>query len=132
MPIGSSVISQGSVVLKVKVQTPDWLDIDRVQVMVNSRQDPRYNYTRKSHPGMFRDGVVNFKEEIRVELERDAHLIVVATGEDSDLEKGWGRSSESKMHPVAYTNPIYVDTDGNGFQANGDTLDHPLLVADSR
>ena len=75
---------------------------------------------------------MNFEKEIQllVELERDAHLIVVATGENSNLEKGWGRSSESQMHPVAFTNPIYVDTDGNGFQANGDTLDHPLLVAD--
>ena len=132
MLIGSSVISPGSVVLKVRVQTPNWLEIDRVQVLVNSRQDPRYNYTRKSHPKMFRNGIVNFEEAIQVELERDAHLIVVATGENSNLEKGWGRSSESQMHPVAYTNPIYVDTDGNGFQPNGDTLDHPLLVARSR
>ena len=67
-----------------------------------------------------------------MELERDAHLIVVATGENSNLEKGWGRSSESQMHPVAFTNPIYVDSDGNGFEPNGDTLDHPLLVAGDR
>lgn len=132
MPIGSSVISPGSVTLKVRVQTPNWLEVDRVQVLVNSRQDPRYNYTRKSHPKMFRNGIVNFEETIQVELERDAHLIVVATGENSNLEKGWGRSSESKMNPVAFTNPIYVDTDGHGFQANGDTLDHPLLVAGGR
>ena len=75
---------------------------------------------------------MNFEEEIQVDLERDTHLIVVATGENSTLEKGWGRSPESKMHPVAFTNPIYVDTDGHGFQANGDTLDHALLVAASR
>jgi hypothetical protein len=32
------------------------------------------------------------------------------------------------MHPLAFTNPIYVDVDHNGFKANGDTLGHPLLV----
>jgi hypothetical protein len=53
---------------------------------------------------------------------------VVAIGEKSDLSKGWGRSVESAMHPVAFTNPIYVDIDNNGFKANGDTLGHPLLV----
>jgi hypothetical protein len=33
------------------------------------------------------------------------------------------------MRPVAFTNPIYVDVDGKGFQPNGDTLGRPLLVA---
>jgi hypothetical protein len=33
------------------------------------------------------------------------------------------------MHPIAYTNPIYVDVDGKGFEPNGDTLGHPLPVA---
>jgi hypothetical protein len=32
------------------------------------------------------------------------------------------------MHPVAYTNPIYVDVDHNGFRPSGDTLGHPILV----
>ena len=36
------------------------------------------------------------------------------------------------MHPVAYTNPIFVDVDGQGFKPNGDNLGHPLLVAPSR
>ena len=94
MPIGSSVISPGSVVLKVKVQTPDWLEVDRVQILVNSRQDPRYNYTRKSHPERFRNGVVNFEEEIRVELERDAHLIVRNGGE---LKPGEGLGPQFRV-----------------------------------
>ena len=30
------------------------------------------------------------------------------------------------MRPCAYNNPIYIDTDGNGFKANGDTLGYDL------
>jgi hypothetical protein len=30
------------------------------------------------------------------------------------------------MRPCAYNNPIYVDADGNGFKANGDTLGYDL------
>ncbi|MCH2596572.1 MAG: hypothetical protein MKZ95_12320 [Pirellulales bacterium] len=30
--------------------------------------------------------------------------------------------------PVAVSNPIFVDTQDNGFQANGDMLDLPLPV----
>jgi len=33
------------------------------------------------------------------------------------------------MHPIAYTNPIFVDVDRNGWQANGDTLGHPLITS---
>jgi len=73
--------------------------------------------------------VVKFDETLTVALQQDAHLIVVATGENFNLEKGWGLSWESGMRPVAFTNPIYVDVDGKGFQPNGDTLGHPLLVA---
>lgn len=129
LPIGSHVISAGGIRLKVRVQAPNWFDVDRVQVLVNGRPRPQDNYTRASHPRMFRDGVVKFDETLAVALQQDAHLIVVATGENSNLEKGWGLSWESGMRPVAFTNPIYVDVDGKGFEPNGDTLGHPLLVA---
>ena len=129
LPIGSSVISEGFIDLKVRVQTPNWLEIDRVQVLVNGRQPEQYNFKKSEIPGMFRDGVVHFDETIRVLLQQDAHLIVVAIGEESNIEKGWGLNPYGEMHPVAYTNPIYVDVDGNGFQANGDTLGHPLMTS---
>jgi hypothetical protein len=129
-PIGATIISAGGVKLRVKVQAADWMDVDRVQVLVNGRPLPEYNFTRARHGGKFKSaGTLRFDEEIDVKLQRDAHLIVVAIGENSSLEKGWGLSWESGMKPMAYTNPIYVDVDGKGFQANGDTLGHPILVA---
>lgn len=129
LPIGSTVVAEGFLDLKVKVQVPNWFDIDRVQVLVNGRQRPENNYTRELHPALFaKKGNVAFDQTVRVHLQQDAHLIVVATGEKSDLSKGYGRSWESGMHPIAYTNPIYVDVDHNGFRPNGDTLGHPILV----
>ena len=80
LPIGSTVIREGFVDLKVRVQTANWIEIDRVQVLVNGRQPDQYNFRRKQNPGMFREGVVNFEETIRVMLQQDAHLIVVAIG----------------------------------------------------
>ena len=129
LPIGSTVVSAGFIDLKIQVHTPNWLEIDRVQVLVSGRQPEQYNFRKDVNPGMFSDGAVNFDEIIRVMLQRDEHLIVVVTGEKSNLEKGWGLNPYGRMHPVAYTNPIYVDVDHNGFQANGDTLGHPLMTA---
>ena len=129
LPIGSSVIREGSIDLQVRVQTPNWLEVDRVQVLVNGRQPEQYNFRKSDAPGKFREGVVNFDETIQVALQQDAHLIVVAIGEKSNIEQGWGLNPYGQMHPVAYTNPIYVDVDGNGFQPNGDTLGHPLMTS---
>ncbi len=111
--------------LKVKVQTPSWLDINRVFVLVNGRIDPKHDYSREKTPDVFRAGVVKFDETLEVALARDAHLIVVAGNVG-------GRFPTAVMpgpwQPAALTNPIFVDLDGDGFQANKDTLDHPLPV----
>jgi hypothetical protein len=116
----------GSIDLKVKVQCTDWIDINRVQVLVNSRPDPKLNFTRETHPKMFQNGVVKFDETIQVRLQQDAHLIVVAINEKGDSKICYGTSDYAKMRPCAYNNPIYVDADGNGFKANGDTLGFDL------
>lgn len=116
----------GGTELHVRVQCTDWMDIDRVQVLVNSRPDPKLNFTRATHAAMFKDGVVKFDEKIHIPLQKDAHLIVVAIDEDGNEEIGFGTSDYAKMRPCAYNNPIYIDVDGGGFTPNGDTLGFDL------
>jgi hypothetical protein len=116
----------GGIDLKVRVQCTDWIDIDRVQVLVNSKADPKLNFTRAANPKMFQDGVVKFEQTLHVPLQQDAHLIVVAIDEDGDSKVGYGTSDYAKMRPCAYNNPIYVDADGGGFKPNGDTLGYDL------
>jgi hypothetical protein len=126
---GGSATAAGSIELKVRAQCANWIDIDRVQVLVNGRQRRDVNFTRKSHPDYFRgDGAVKFDRTIDVPLTEDAHLIVVAYGENSDLSIGYGSSAQARMRPCAYNNPIFVDVDGNGFVPNGDTLGYDLPV----
>lgn len=126
---GADLRAAGEVQLLVKVQCTDWIDINRLQVLVNGRQRPDLNYTRKTHPDMFRSGVVKFEEKIRVTLTEDAHLIVVAHNDETNLVTGYGASDQAKVRPCAFNNPIFVDVDGGGFKANGDMLDHPLGAA---
>jgi hypothetical protein len=126
---GGTTRATGSVDLKVKVQCTDWLDINRVQVLVNGRPWKSLNFTRKSHAKWFGDAVVKFDRTIKVPLSEDAHLIVVAVGEGLDLKTGYGTSAQTRNEPIAYHNPIFVDVDGSGYQPNGDTLDFPLPVA---
>ena len=115
--------------LKVQVKCADWIDIDRVQVLVNGRPDPRLNFTRAAQPAAFQSGAspVRFQAAIPLHLRADAHIIVVATGEHSQLGPFYG--PYAAMHPTAVSNPIWVDVDGGGFQANHDTLGNPLPVS---
>jgi len=131
---GSGIIAgghdrvSGELDLKVKVQCANWLNIDRVQVLVNGKQDERYNYTRENNPEMFGDEVMKFDHTLKLDLSEDAHLIVVAIGENETLQRGFGTSTQASIQPCAYNNPIYVDVDGGGFEPNYDTLGYDLPV----
>ncbi|MEZ5326587.1 MAG: CehA/McbA family metallohydrolase [Verrucomicrobiales bacterium] len=121
-------LNSDKVALAVRVQCNDWLDIDRVQILVNGRQDENLNFTRATHPAMFADGVVKFDQTIDVPISGDTHLIAVAMGENFTLKTGFGNSTQSEMQPCAYHNPIFIDHGGDGFTPTKDTLGHPLPV----
>jgi hypothetical protein len=120
-------LKKGKNLLSMRVQCPNWFDIDRVQVLLNGGPDPKLNFTRATHPALFRSGPVKFEHKVDLALKKDAHVIVVATGESSELGEVmgpfWGR-----QNPTAVSNPIFIDVDGKGFKPNGDTLDQSLPV----
>lgn len=115
------------VTLKVKAQCPNWIDLDRLFVLVNGRIHSQHNYFREQHSDVFRSGNVKIDRQLELALEKDAHIVVVVGDLGSDLSKVQGLA-EGRMPATALTNPIFVDIDGNGFQPNKDTLDAPLPV----
>jgi hypothetical protein len=120
-------LDKGQGKLTMRVYCPNWFDIDRVQVLLNGRADPTLNFTRQSHNQHFTDKPLRFDHTVDLKLAKDAHVIVVAIGEQLELGEVmgpmWGRHK-----PTAISNPIYVDVDGDGFKPNHDTLDAPLPV----
>ncbi len=119
--------SSGRVTLKVRVQCPNWLDVDTLFVLVNGRRHAIHDYTREKNPELFRGGVVKFDHALEIDLKSDAHLVVVTGDAGGNLSKIYG-DQMGKSQPCALTNPIFVDVDGNGFVPNKDTLDQPLPV----
>ncbi len=120
-------VDQASVKLDVKVQCPNWLDINRVQVVVNGRLVPDLDFTRRETEGMFSNDGVKFEQTIEVPLKEDAHVIVIAAGERLKLGRVMG-PVHGELMPIAISNPIYIDVDGDGFQPNKDTLGAPILM----
>lgn len=126
--IGDEIsLPKGEAVLHVRVQCPNWFDVDRVQILLNGRMPSELNFTRGANSDKFAGGVVKFDQMIPLTLKSDTHVIVVAAGENSKMGAVMGPDHGNDM-PVAVSNPIFVDVDGGGFKANGDTLDAPLPV----
>ncbi|WP_397568980.1 CehA/McbA family metallohydrolase [Schlesneria sp. T3-172] len=121
----------GRVSLKVRVQCPNWLDVDRLFVLVNGRVHEQHNYSREKTPDAFRGGVVKFERTLDLEISSDAHIIV-ATGNTQGKLTNIYATDVGNARPAAMTNPIFVDVNGDGFQANKDTLDVPLPTKFSR
>jgi hypothetical protein len=129
IPGDDLAVPGGKVTLMVKVQCPNWFDIDRVQVFLNGRPNDALNFTRRSAPSRFSDSTMKFEQEIPIRLEKDTHVIVAVIGEQSKLGQVMGPEHSADC-PVAVSNPIYVDVDGGGFKANGDTLGKLPVKAD--
>jgi hypothetical protein len=114
-------IPGGEAALRVRVQCPNWFDVDRVQVFLNGRPAEALNFTRRTTPERFSGTTLKFDQEVRLRLERDTHVIVAAIGEQSKLGPVMG-PDHANDRPVAVSNPIFVDVDGGGFKANADPL----------
>ncbi|CAN5163412.1 hypothetical protein BH23VER1_BH23VER1_16710 [soil metagenome] len=129
-PGGSMPAGGDGITLDVRVQCNTWTDIDRVQILVNGRQIPELNFTRATSPEMFAPAseALRFSQSIPVGLDEDALIVVVAAGEGSDLSVGYGTSTQARLRPLAYHNPIEIDLGGDGFTPNGDTLGFDLPV----
>jgi len=119
------VAPEGKLNLRIKVQCPNWLEVNRVQIFVNGKPEPQWNFTRRTHADKFHQATVVFDEDLAMQLPSDAHLVVTCAGEGKQLGPVMGPEHGKDM-PVAVGNPIFVDVDGDGFKPNGDMLGVPL------
>ncbi|MDC0261905.1 hypothetical protein OAK47_01645, partial [Planctomycetaceae bacterium] len=117
----------GKVSLKIRVQCPNWLDVNRVQVFINGRPSAKHNYSRTNSNNLFgnQNAVVKFDSTLNLILKEDTHVIVATIGENLTMENVMG-GRYGRRAPMAVSNPIFVDIDGDGFQHNSDKLDLPL------
>ncbi len=131
---GKSVVSGqglavkgGKVQVRVRVQCPNWFDIDTVFLLINGKVVNDFRFTRADNASMFTDDVVKFDQALDVTLTEDSHIVVV-TGHRTEVLGDVMGPEGGAQHPAALTNPVFVDVDGDGFKANKDTLGYPLPV----
>jgi hypothetical protein len=102
----------GTAEIEIVVQAPPWMDVDRLVVIANGAEA----HARDLGPGDAdpANPVVRFRGTIALRAERDTWYVVHVRGSRSLDPVVTG------ARPFAFTNPIFVDVDGNGrFDAPG-------------
>ncbi len=127
--VGDDLDQTGRELLWIRVQCPNWFDVNRVQVFANGRPLDDWNFTRKRHPELFLDkGAKRFEfQQVLPKFEEDTHIVIATIGEGLTLGTVMGKDA-GKRPPVAITNPFFLDVDGSGFQGNGDDLGVPFML----
>lgn len=114
----AQVSERGEIKLDVRVRAPDWMPVDLLEVFVGServltrdipRARGRGGEKRKSNEQMARE-VLRFAESLPLSIPQDNFVVVRVSSKES-IERFSGRYG---MVPLAFTNPIYVDADGDG------------------
>lgn len=97
--------TDGEMALRVEVQAPTWMDVDEVVVVMNGQAGTPIAVPAAVSPGP--QPVLRYAATLAMPVLADAWFVVIARGDARDpvlLNRA----------PVAVTNPVYIDADGDG------------------
>jgi hypothetical protein len=111
-PGQSTTSKTGECAVHVTVQAPARTKIERIDVLVNGKV--AQSLIRADNAPGFSGAPAQFKGTLNIKLEKDANIVVVASGSGANL----GRRNELDATRVeaAVTNPIWVDVGGDGYK----------------
>jgi hypothetical protein len=102
---GDRISAEGHrITVEISVRAPSWVDAERVAIYANG-----VRVAEKARVGPPRSGV-QISWQADVELDQDAWVVVVVTSKET-MERVLPRT---QTWPLAFTNPIFVDADGDG------------------
>ena len=115
-PGGTVIASSGVAKLDVRVRTPDWMTVERLEVFVGdelvldralaARTMPPARARKATRPAAV------YYEALGVPLSIPGDtFVVVRVSSTRSLEQFFGRAN---VLPMAFTNPIFIDADGDG------------------
>src|SRR5262249_36592621 len=105
--IGDTVrVKKGLVHAEITVEAAPWVSLNQVTLYLDGKEWKRWAVPPST-------SVVRFRGKADVKVTHDSYLVVRAEGPDV-LATVIGDRSRFDVRPLALTNPIFLDTSGNG------------------
>jgi hypothetical protein len=112
LPGDSFTARNGTLDIWIEVQSAPWVSVDEVRVIINGE---RKIILPVNAP---REKILKFQDSISLDIPCDSYIALEVLGKETLFPVAQRRSRidgyDSRPFPYALTNPIFVDTDGNG------------------
>jgi len=106
-PMGSTLsVTDPELNVHIDAQAASWIDLDSVRIIQNG--DEVASVTIDGANGE----VTHIRPRLRVAIPRDCWVIAIAEGDEPMTP--YVDEDERKIYPLAITNPIFIDADGDG------------------
>lgn len=115
-PGGLAHLSRGRATLRVRVRTPPFMKVERMEIYVGAEKIREVVLRERVFPAHRGPGrstvpvVRQYDATVELVVPRDAGLVVLVRG-DHPLDDYFARNA---IPPLAFTNPIWLDADGDG------------------
>jgi hypothetical protein len=96
----------GNATAEIEVRAAPWVAVDRVTLYVNGREAQRWSVRDTTDP-------VRFHEKVKVTSPTDGYVVVRVDG-GRPLTPVVGDGKAFTAYPLALTNPVFLDVDGDG------------------
>ncbi len=105
--LGQTVsVKGGKVVASIIADAPGWIDLSRLQIYVNGAMVKEIPITSRNHPAL--------KTDVQLDIASDGWIVVMALGDVPLPTDVIGAVSGGQALPIGFTNPIFLDADGDG------------------
>jgi hypothetical protein len=102
--VGGTLVARGTIRGHVRVVAPSWVDVKRVSVYLNGREDSSYMLRG-------RDRTLRFDEDIEVTVNSPSFVVVRVDGNEPMDPVVTASGTFARPLPIAFTNPIWVKTE---------------------
>ena len=109
--------SKGKVRVSIEVRSAPWVSVDEIRLVVNGERKIVFPVRCQE------EHILKFQEELGLSLKEDAYIAIEVLGKKSLFPVLQSQAKNGRLEratlPYALTNPVFIDTDGNG------RFDHP-------
>lgn len=105
--IGETVVVKGGKVkVRVEADGPTWMDLARVQIYRSGQLVREVPVTERRHPAL--------TYEMDLDVKADGWVVAMVVGDQGLPVEVIGAVKGGQAKPLAFTNPVWLDADGDG------------------